>query len=111
MREMRDTAETKREDSVRTVTYSEPLVVENLLDGDPMIYVGREHSLYKVFRRLANGIPEWCLHLQIQLNRNYSPRSRGVSRRGRGRLHGRSLKFLVRFVSSGLADVRSGARP
>lgn len=56
----------------RPFTYSKPLVVENLLDGDPMIYVGREHSLYEVFRRLANGIPEWRLHLRIQLNRNYS---------------------------------------
>lgn len=62
-------------ESVRApFTYSEPLVVEDLLDGDSMIHVGREHSLYKVFRRLANGIPEWCLHLQIQLNRNYSSR-------------------------------------
>lgn len=56
-------------------TYSEPLVVENLLDGDPMIYVGGEHPLYEVFRRLADGIPEWCLHLQIQLKRNYSSRA------------------------------------
>lgn len=54
---------------VDRLTYSKPLVVENLLDGNPMIYVGREHSLYEIFRRLANGIPEWCLHLQIQLNR------------------------------------------
>lgn len=67
-------------------TYSEPLVVENLLDGDPMIYVSREHSLYEVFRRLADRIPEWCLHLQIQLNWNYSrtenycvPRTRTVA--------------------------------
>lgn len=59
-------------------TYSKPLVVENFLDGDPMIYVGREHSLYEVFRRLTDGIPEWCLHLQIQLNRNYLPRTRRI---------------------------------
>lgn len=75
----RSEARILREDRL---TYSEPLVVENLLDGDPMIYVGREHSLYKVFRRLANGIPEWCLHLQIQLNRNYSSRTGEISRRG-----------------------------
>lgn len=67
--------ESKREFVRIRITYSEPLVIENLLDSNPVIYVGREHSLYKVFRRLANGIPEWCLHLQIQLNQNYSSRT------------------------------------
>lgn len=61
-------------------TYSKPLMVENFLDGDSMIYVGREHSLYEIFRRLADGIPEWCLHLQIQLNWNYLTCMRRIPR-------------------------------
>lgn len=61
-------------------TYSKPLVVENFLDGDSMIYISREHSLYEIFRRLTDGIPKWCLHLQIQLNRNYLPRMRRIPR-------------------------------
>lgn len=78
----------------RRFTYSKPLVVENLLDGDPMIYVGREHSLYEVFRRLANGIPEWRLHLRIQLNRNYYSRGaqRAPKRRERAKPHERYLR-------------------
>lgn len=46
-------------------TYSKPLVVENLLNSDPVIHVSGEHPLYEIFRRLADGIPEWRLHLQI----------------------------------------------
>jgi len=47
-------------------------VVENLLDGDPVIHVGRQHSLYKILRRFADRVPERRLHLQISSCRDYS---------------------------------------
>lgn len=70
-------------------TYSKPLVVENLLDGDPVIHVGSEHFLYEILRRLANAIPERRLHLQIQLNRR-------ISRRANARAGGRAWPVRAR---------------
>lgn len=47
------------------LTYSKPFVIQHFLYGNPMIYIGCEHSLYEILGRFTNIVPQWCLHLQV----------------------------------------------
>lgn len=47
-------------------TYSEPFVIENLLNSDSVIRLRGEHSLDEILRRLAYVVPVGWLHLRKQ---------------------------------------------
>lgn len=80
-------------------TYSEPSVVEDLLNGDSVIHVRREHSLYEILGWLADGVPQWRFHLQIsRVSRHPSRTKRWM--KGEGGHVGQAQRNIIKYPAN-----------